>query len=120
DQFVDLQQRCHAGASTWRQRASCPAAIATAGGGAARQAAVTRSQRSANGQPPGRSASSGTRPGIVGSRVPRGSPSLGRAANRPRVYGCASLRKTPSVGPLSTTVPPYITIVRRTVSAITP
>ena len=61
------------------------APIGTAGGNTARQASVTSRQRSANGQPAGRSASSGTVPGIVASRVPRAAPSRGRAANRPRV-----------------------------------
>ncbi len=67
-----------------------------------------------NGQPRGRSASSGTVPAIVASRVPAAAPSLGRAANRPCVYGCAMRPNTSAVGPLSTTVPPYITSIRST------
>ena len=91
-----------------------PAPIATGGGTVSRQAATASLQRSVNGQPGGRSASSGTVPAIVASRVPGAAPSLGRAANRPCVYGCAMRANTSAVGPLSTTVPPYITSMRAT------
>ena len=59
----------------------------TAGGGAARQASMTQPQRSANGQPAGMSTSSGTRPGIVASRVPRA-----RAEPRPGAEQAARVR----------------------------
>ena len=88
-------QRHRAGCSAPGAPARPPAAPA-ARAGSRRPPSV---QRSAKGQPAGRSASSGTRPGMVASRVPRARPSRGRAANRPRVYGCASVRNTASVGP---------------------
>ena len=64
------------------------------GGGVVRHAAIAIRQRSVNGQPGGRSASSGTVPAIVCRRVPGAAPSFGRAANRPCVYGCAMRPKT--------------------------
>ena len=92
-QIAHLQQRRgHAGvpiASSRMQRAAWPAPSGSGGGGAARHASMTQAQRSANGQPGGKSINSGTRPGIVASRglrpSTRGSPSRGRAAKRPRV-----------------------------------
>ena len=127
DEVAHLQQRVgHAGPNspTRKQRASCAGPTFTAAGGAARQASTTHAQRSANGQPAGMSTSSGTRPGIVTSRglrpFTRAVPRRGRAANRPRVYGCARCAKTSVVGPDSTTVPPYITSRFATMRAITP
>ena len=70
-------------------------------------------QRPANGQPGGRSTSSGTR---AGDR--RQALALARAQLRPGAEQAAAYRdacdaaNTASVGPLSTTLPPYITIIR--------
>ena len=90
------------------------------GGRSLTHCATANVQRSENGQPRGRSIISGTVPAIVVNRAPRAAPNLGRASNRPRVYGCAMLANTSWVGPLSTTLPPYITIMRAAFWAITP
>ena len=83
-------------------------------------ASIVSGQRPAKGQPGGRSASSGTVPGIVASRSPLRAPSLGRAREQAQRVGMPCGANTASVGPLSTTLPPYITSMRCTFCAITP
>src|SRR4051794_6932643 len=126
---VEKRRRAHAVSAPTRsamdtsvrmQRTKWPGPTSTIGGSAARHCSITSGHRSAKVQPDGRSASSGTVPDIVVSRVPLRAPSFGRARNRPCVYGCPIRRNTSSVGPLSMIVPPYITIMRCTFSAMTP
>src|SRR5207248_5379306 len=71
--------------SVLMQRTPWPAPTSTAAGGATRQRSKTIAQRSAKVQPEGRSASSGTVPAMVFSRVPFRAPRRGRARNRPCV-----------------------------------
>src|SRR5260370_40810771 len=106
--------------SVRRQRTVWPALTVTGGGKVARQRSSAISHRSANAQPEGRSANSGTVPEMVCSRVPLVAPSFGRARNRPWLYGWPRPANSVSIAPFSTTVPPYITIMRCTFSAMTP
>src|SRR4029077_2142588 len=89
DELVELdERRAHEtpkATSSLMQRAAWEGESSTGPGSAASQAAMVRGQRPAKGHPGGISASSGTVPLLVASFVPRPTPSLGRAPNKPCV-----------------------------------